>query len=98
MSAHRLVRRQGCQCATTHGVVTSLADYDVTPAKLTALKKKIDAFDGVQSEPCQATASSKRGHQGADETVPASHRDSHRAPRWIDGGFQNHRARLLQRV
>jgi len=50
------------RCRAIHAaaseVITSLADYEVTPAKLTAHKKKIDAFDTAQSGPRQATASS----------------------------------------
>jgi hypothetical protein len=52
-----LARCRAIHTAATD-VVGSLADYEVTPAKLTALKKKIEAFDGVQSKPRQATASS----------------------------------------
>jgi len=44
--------------AAAAGALDSLADYEVTSAKLTALKKKIDAFDAAQSKPRQATASS----------------------------------------
>lgn len=50
------------RCRAIHAaaseVISSLTDYEVTPAKLTALKKKIDAFDTAQSGPRQATASS----------------------------------------
>ena len=43
--------------AAASDVLSSLADYEVTAAKLTALKKKIDAFDAAQSKPRQATTS-----------------------------------------
>jgi hypothetical protein len=50
------------RCRTIHAaaddVVGSLAEYEVTPPKLTALKNKIEAFDAVQSKPRQAKASS----------------------------------------
>jgi hypothetical protein len=37
--------------------IDSLADYGVTQAKLTSLRKKIEAFDGIQSKPRQKIAS-----------------------------------------
>lgn len=52
-----LARCRAIQAAAS-GVIDSLGDYEVTPARLTALKKKIDAFDAAQSRPRQAKASS----------------------------------------
>ena len=52
--------------ATATANVDDLADYGVTPAKLNAFKKKIDAFEAVQPKPRQKIAVSS----AATKTLP----------------------------
>ncbi|HNB51244.1 MAG TPA: hypothetical protein PK530_04855, partial [Anaerolineales bacterium] len=44
--------------AAAQANVDSLADYGITQAKLTALKKKIDAFEAVLGKPREAITTS----------------------------------------
>jgi len=52
------------EAATAH--IDSLADYGVNQAKLNALKKKIETFDGLQARPRQVIATSS----AATKTLP----------------------------
>lgn len=58
------------RCRTIHAaanaIVADLADYGITATKLTALKKKIDAFDGVKTSPRQSLVERK----AANELLP----------------------------
>jgi hypothetical protein len=58
-----------CQIIYTeaNAVVSSLADYGVTPAKMTALKKKTDAFASAQSKPRQGKATSSAATKALPE-------------------------------
>lgn len=49
--ARQVVTRANTIHAAAASVVEELADYGLTPAKLTAFKKKIDAFDGIKTSP-----------------------------------------------
>jgi hypothetical protein len=46
-----VVTRANAVHAAATGVVGDLGDYGITAAKLTAFKKKIDAFDGIKTSP-----------------------------------------------
>jgi len=49
--ARQVVTRANTVHAAAASVVDDLADYGLTPAKLTAFKKKIEAFDGIKTSP-----------------------------------------------
>ena len=53
--------------AEANAVVSSLADYGVTPAKLTAFKKKTDAFQSAQVKPRQGRATSSAATKALPE-------------------------------
>jgi len=59
------------RCQSIHAIVTdsvtSLADYGITPAKLTAFKKKMDAFASVQVKPRQELAASSAATKALPE-------------------------------
>jgi hypothetical protein len=50
-----------------NAVVSSLADYGITPAKLTAFKKKTDAFQSAQVKPRQGRATSSAATKAMPE-------------------------------
>ena len=53
--------------AEANAVVASLADYGVTAAKLTSLKKKTDAFQSAQPKPRQGRATSSAATKALPE-------------------------------
>jgi hypothetical protein len=64
--ARAVVSRANAVHAAANGVVAALADFGITPAKLTAFKKKIDAFDGVKTSPRESIVQRK----AANELLP----------------------------
>jgi hypothetical protein len=60
-----LARCRDIRAAATANLA-SLADYGITQAKLTALKKKIDAFEALLAKPRQQIATSS----AATQTLP----------------------------